>query len=223
MPVKSKTTWFDLPREIKQMICGMLNPETIIYVSKDRQMKVDPTYNQAHHFHSLMLVSKQFITPDDFAYAVLSTSVLEIGSYNELRKITIRVRQDFKERITQVELDRSGMFLNASQFFGRDPFQDFSAIPRTLSTHFPQLKKITVTMNDWCGYIDNLVDSTPNSTYESDFSPTARLLQQIFSHNDHIGRRRRTMYQQRLQISRQASLANEIEVSGYLFTVHSYG
>ena len=205
------------------MICGMLNPETIVYVSKDRQMKVDPTYNQAHHFHSLMLVSKQFITPDDFAYAVLSTSVLEIGSYNELRKITIRVRQDFKERITQVELDRSGMFLNASQFFGRDPFQDFSAIPRTLSTHFPQLKKITVTMNDWCGYIDNLVDSTPNSTYESDFSPTARLLQQIFSHNDHIGRRRRTMYQQRLQISRQASLANEIEVSGYLFTVHSYG
>lgn len=147
------TTWFDLPPEVKQIIFSMVSDaESIIYVPRDRRRKVDTKYLEAHHFHDLLLVSKTFITPDEFAFAVLSSAKLTFYSYNELRRLITEVPPSFKESIRSIHLSRTHL-QDTPRGPCTDAFNGFSTIENILSTHMPQLRRIYVSWPDYCAQV----------------------------------------------------------------------
>lgn len=144
------TTWFDLPSEVRQIIFSMVsNSDSIIYVPRDRRRKVDVRHLEAHHFHNLLLVSKSFITPDEFAFAILTSAKLTFYSYNELRRLTTEVPSSFKESIRYIHLSRT-YFQGA---ICTDTFNGFSSIEKTLSTHMPQLCRIYISWPGYCAQV----------------------------------------------------------------------
>lgn len=147
--------WFDLPPEVKQTIFSMVpEVDSIIYVPRDRRRKVDVQYLDAHHFHNLLLVSKTFITPDEFAFAILSSAKLTFYSVNEIRRLTAEVPSSFKESIRRIHLVRDYiMVYHLYRNCYRDVFDGFSAIEKTLSVHMPQLRQVFVSWPAYCAQI----------------------------------------------------------------------
>lgn len=125
------------------------NSDSIIYVPRDRRRKVDVRHLEAHHFHNLLLVSKSFITPDEFAFAILTSAKLTFYSYNELRRLTTEVPSSFKESIRYIHLSRT-YFQGA---ICTDTFNGFSSIEKTLSTHMPQLCRIYISWPGYCAQV----------------------------------------------------------------------
>lgn len=145
-------TWFDLPSEVKQMIfCMISEVDTICYVPKDRRKKVDVRYEEAHHFHDLLLVSKNFITSDEFAFAVLNSAKLRFYSYNELRRLVAEVPRSFKESIRCIEFSRTHCWDDYKNL--TDEFKNFSNIETTLSNEMPRLRQIFISWPDHCAQV----------------------------------------------------------------------
>lgn len=146
------TKWFDLPAEVKQIILAMVSDaDSIIYVPRDRRRKVDTRYLQAHHFHDLLLVSKNFINSDEFAFAVLNSAKLKFYSYNELRRLTTEVSPSFKESIRRIHLSRT----HDRYQYGTDSdtFKNFSTIENILSTEMPNLRQIYISWPSYCAQV----------------------------------------------------------------------
>lgn len=142
------TSWLDLPLEVKQRILQYVTGNSsIIYVPRDKRMKEDWKWLNAHHFHNVLLVSKNFVTAEDLAFAVLGTSKMTFNSTNELRKMLREVKSDFKNHIRFLHFRRHAHF---ARFRGSDSFADFSNIKRLLSFELPQLRQIYVSMPGNC-------------------------------------------------------------------------
>lgn len=132
------------------MIFSMVSDaDSIIYVPKDRRRKVDVRHREAHYFHNLLLVSKTFITPDEFAFAILSSAKLTFHSYNEIRRLTAEVPPSFKEIIRHIHLSRT----HAQDDLYIDTFNGFSAIDKTLSTHMPKLRRVDISWPGHCAQV----------------------------------------------------------------------
>lgn len=151
--------WSDLPQEIKQLIfCMVTETESIVYVPRDRRMKIDRNYLAAQHFHDLLLVSKTFITPNELAFALLGTASLKFYTYNELRRLIADVNPAFKNCVRRIHLCRAWDRTPDHRFKYEESFNRFSKIATTLSTNFPELKRIYISLPDWCaniGYFHN--------------------------------------------------------------------
>lgn len=149
--LSNMTTWFDLPPEVKQMIFSLVTDvDSIIYVPKDRRRKVDVRYMKAQHFHDLLLVSKTFITADEFAFAVLSAAKMTFYSYNEIRRLVAEVPLSFKENIRDIHLSRTYTLQSRKC---TDTFDGFSRIAETLSIHMPQLRRIYISWPGFCSQV----------------------------------------------------------------------
>lgn len=149
--LSNMATWFDLPAEVKQMIfCMVTDVDSIIYVPRDRRRKVDARYMKAQHFHDLLLVSKTFITADEFAFAVLSSAKMAFYSYNEIRRLIAEVPFSFKESIRDIHLTSTRTL---QKLKSTDTFKGFSKVEETLSTHMPQLRRIYVSWPGFCSQV----------------------------------------------------------------------
>ena len=144
------TTWFDLPQEVKQIVFRYVSKaDSIVYVPKDRRRKVDDSYDKAHHFHDILLVSKQFITADEFAFAVLGTAKLTFDCSNDIRRLTTEVRPVFKHSVRRLHFRRDMHKLSR----GRDSFEGFNKTEEVLSANFPDVRQCFNTMPSYCAKI----------------------------------------------------------------------
>lgn len=136
------------------MIFSMISEvDSIIYVPKDHRKKVDVRHLEAHHFHDLLLVSKKFITSEEFAFAILNSAKLKFYSYNELRRLVAEVPRSFKENIRSIEFSRT---------HSSDDFKNFSNIETTLANDMPRLRQIYISSSDHCAQVGRW--SIPNAT-----------------------------------------------------------
>lgn len=150
------TKWFDLPTEVKQIILQMVSDaESIIYIPKDRRYKVDRRHEAAHHFHDLLLVSKTFITSEEFAFALLGKAVVTFYCYNQLRRLTAEIDPSFKQHIRRIHLSR--IFYPNHPDTASDSFDNFSNISTTLSTNMPELRQIYISWDDYCAPLGHFI------------------------------------------------------------------
>lgn len=163
-------TWFDLPAEVKQIIFSYVpESEYIIYVPRDKRRTVDLKHLESHHFHNLLLVSKNFITPDDFAFAVLARASLVFRSFYQQRRFFTEVTPAVREAVRTILLVRhihTASFVALTRWY--DSFEGFSNISATLSTQFPHLKQINVAAYPYCARIGYFVGSEPPSRTQFD-------------------------------------------------------
>lgn len=151
-------TWFDLPKEVKQIIFSYCSTvDSITYVPRDRRRKKDTVWDKAHHFHDILLVSKAFITPNDFAFSILQNAKLTFDSYNELKRLVAEVSPAFKECVTCIHFRRN---LRNVHWNFTDSFDGFCNIADVLSTNFPNLRQIYVSMPQYCALIGSYEPST---------------------------------------------------------------
>ncbi|KAJ9664318.1 hypothetical protein H2198_000247 [Neophaeococcomyces mojaviensis] len=154
-------TWFDLPSEVKQLIFQMVSDaESIVYIPKDRRYKVDHRYEAAQHFHDLLLVSKSFITTEEFAFAILGKAVVTFYSYTQLRRLVTEVNPSFKQHIRRIHLSR--LFYPDDPGSATDSFEGFSSIATTLSSSMPELRQIYISWDDYCAPLG--LFTAPNGT-----------------------------------------------------------
>lgn len=180
------TRWADLPTEVKHVIFSMIvEVDSIIYVPRDRRRKIDRRYARAHHFHDLLLVSKDFISPDEFAIAILGSAKLKFRSYNEIRRLITEVSMCFKESIRRIHLSRatpptfdfsSLHERNIAKYRLRGPdtdtFTNFCNVGNTLSTAMPNLRQITISCPGYCTHIARFkLPLGPQDVSEDDVYP----------------------------------------------------
>ncbi|KAK5957098.1 hypothetical protein OHC33_001467 [Knufia fluminis] len=162
-------TWRDIPAEIKQMIFQLVcTSDSIVYRPKDRRLNRDERYDDDQHFYDVLLVSKTFITPTEFASAALLTAKLKLKSANELTRLCKEVSPAFKSCIRRINLQREVHHpsRSANRSLPRDSFESLSKIEKTLSVHLPNLRQIFITWPDYCANIGHhhpTVNRTPPS------------------------------------------------------------
>lgn len=160
------TNWFDLPAEVKHIIFSYIpESESVIYVPRDRRRKVDRKYLNSYHFHDLLLVSKAFITAEDFAFAVLASASLKFHSYNELRRFVAEVKPAVREAVRSLTFVRHLVAdLTGPVYNWSDGFDGFSNISKTLSFQFPDLRRINIITVPFCAelaHISRIYDPLP--------------------------------------------------------------
>lgn len=158
-------TWFDLPQEVKQIILRLLSDtEYVHYVPRDRRLRTDGYYRNFQHFHDLLTVSKNFITPEEFAFAVLSTAQLRLYQSNDLRRLSKEASAVSKQCIREIYFRRSLYRVKDNGYLQyRDCFEDLGNVERILS-EMSELKQIYISWNEYCaeiGHYENWNDPTP--------------------------------------------------------------
>lgn len=100
-------SWYDLPLEVKQLILQYIIPaKSITYLAIDKRRRLDQESRQTNHFHNVLLVSRNFVTTDDLAFAVLSTAKLTFDSYCKLRRLVEEASPAFKNYTRHLHLHR---------------------------------------------------------------------------------------------------------------------
>lgn len=145
------TDWFDLPSEVKRIIYSYVcDTDSVKYIPPDRRRTFDVAYHHAHHFHDLLLVSKNFITADGFACAVLSKAKLTFKRYNELRRCATELNSAVRAGVRHMHLKIEWTNITPYCPDHSDSFTSFSNIEGTLSQSFPDLKKIYLSIPEYC-------------------------------------------------------------------------
>ncbi|KAJ9663837.1 hypothetical protein H2198_000597 [Neophaeococcomyces mojaviensis] len=182
------THWYGLPQEIKQIIIRYVsNAESVIYVPRDRRLKVDRMYNKSNNFHDILLVSKVFSTADEFTLAILGIAKLTFGCYNELRRFMADVKPTVKQCVRRIHLRRAVIKYELDPV--TDSFDGFSSIEKKFSATFPELQQIYISMPEYCADIGkysrplNLgpTEKENNATVEYTFDQEN--VQRLFSSN----------------------------------------
>lgn len=151
-------TWFDLPSEVKQIIYGFVcEADAVIYVPRDRRKTIDVNYHNAHHFHDLLLVSKKFITTNEFACAVLRKANLTLERYTELRRCAAELNKAVKSGVRHMHLRVGWKYTVSSRLeshgYNPDSFASFSNLEKILSNEFAFLRKVHVSIPEYCSEI----------------------------------------------------------------------
>lgn len=138
--------------------------DSIVYVPRDRRKTVDHKYLEAQHFHNLLLVSKTFIKANEFAFALLGTASLTFYSYNELRRLITEIEPAFKNCVRRIHFVRTWTGQPYARW--KEPLDGFINISETLSTSFPELRKIYLSLPAWCGNLGFYYNRAPPTQEE---------------------------------------------------------
>lgn len=140
--------WYDLSPEVKHLILQYaMAGKSIIHLPRHRRWKKDPKWSYARHVDDILLVSKGFVTVEEFSFAMLPVSKVTLNSVSEFRKLVRKVMPDVKKRIRCLHFRR-----HREQAFGtmRDSFSTLSSIRHLLSSEFPHLEQIHLSMRELC-------------------------------------------------------------------------
>lgn len=124
--------------------------DAVLYVPRDHRRKTDRGWNRLRHLSDLLTVSKNFVTPSEFAFAVLSTAVVKFRSSRELRRLLDEVSATTKQFIRKICLNRVLTEHTYDGYFEHlDLFEKFTSMAKVLS-EMPELKQIHISMDSYC-------------------------------------------------------------------------
>ena len=168
------------------IFCYVSDAESIVYVPRDRRKKVDHAYNEFRHFHDLLTISKNFVTTNEFTFAILRSARLTFYSVNELRRLSAEVSPVFKTSIRQIQFHRSlhtGHDVRPRRAQFEDVFDSAGNIDKYM-LDMPELRQICINLDDYCaeiGHFKVLTSSDPPS-----YAQEEEMLHDVLSNKDSV-------------------------------------